>query len=643
MKKLLLLIAFVVFAGLNGEAQRVTTVAGTGGTSGFAPSSVSLSTALFYDPVGIMVDSYDRVWVTEGTQSSRVRVIDFPTDAVYHKTGNALDPANGQSFGYVNQSGNVAKYDDPQGLDIASDGKIYIADFNNHAIRSNTAVTTNVATTQVVATFVGEAPPQGFGDHVDATGTAARFNKPTDVVIDANGIMYVADNYNEVIRKVVLSSGVVTTIAGGVGLGGDADGTGSAARFNNVTSLAVLDANHIVICDSWNHKIKKLNTSTGAVTTIAGDGTKGHADGNAAAAQFRFPTGVAVDKFGAIYVSEGGDGQSNCIRKIANGSVTTIVGEYQTADTTNGIGTDARFFKPYHMDFSTDGSILYVADRGNHTIRAIDFNPEAAFSGSPTSTQVNVPVQITDESVAATNWSWTITPSTFTYVNGTNANSQNPQVEFTAAGSYTVTLEASNDFGTSTLTRNNYFNISDVNTTDPPVADFTASATTGNVGDVIKFTDQSTNTPSQWLWTVLPGTHQFVNSTTKNTQNPEIQFTGIDQYTIILKASNANGDDSELKSKYITIGPVGIEEHDLSEVVKVYPNPTQGSIFIEAVGNFVPTGMDVKLYDFSGRMVYQKDNVQLDNRMAIPSLSTGVYLLELNDGSSVVKKKIVVQ
>jgi hypothetical protein len=213
-----------------------------------------------------------------------------------------------------------------------------------------------------VTTIAGRA---GANGSADGTGTAARFYYPTDITTGGTNL-YVADYGNHTIRKIVISTGAVTTIAGSAGIDGSADDVGTAATFRHPFGIAT-DGTDLYVTDSGNHTIRRIDISTGAVTTIAGSaGTNGSADGTGTAATFYSPTGITTDGTD-LYVTDSGN---NTIRRIVISTlaVQTVAGSltYGLAD---GTGAAARFYFP--TGITTDGTNLYVADYANYTIRKI--------------------------------------------------------------------------------------------------------------------------------------------------------------------------------------------------------------------------------------------------------------------------------
>ena len=216
-------------------------------------------------------------------------------------------------------------------------------------------------------------------DHSDGTGTNARFFNPTGAAVDLAGNIYIADGGDHTVRKVT-GSGVVTTIAGSSGQPGSADGVGANARFLYPYAVAVDGAGTVYVTDTGNQNVRKI-TAGGVVTTLAGTlGVAGSANGTALAAQFNLPQGIAVDAAGNVYVS---DTNNDTIRMIStSGVVTTLAGSAGQAGDAGGTGSSALFNNPFGIAVDSVGN-LYVADYGNSLIRKISAGgPVTVFAGS---------------------------------------------------------------------------------------------------------------------------------------------------------------------------------------------------------------------------------------------------------------------
>lgn len=174
--------------------------------------------------------------------------------------------------------------------------------------------------------------------------------------------------------------------------------------------------------------------------------------------------------------------------------------------------------------------------------------PVADFTADDTNPNVSDTVSFTDISTnSPTSWDWDITPSTFTFVDGSDTSSQNPFVRFDAAGLYTVSLTASNAGGSDTETKTDYIDVANL----PPVCDFVADTTHPSTIDTVDFTDLSTNTPDTWDWEFNPQTVTFVDGTDTGSQNPKVRFDVEGLYTVTLTSSNSAGSDEEIKTDYI--------------------------------------------------------------------------------------------
>ncbi|MDR2208254.1 MAG: hypothetical protein LBE22_04690 [Azoarcus sp.] len=323
----------------SGESAKMVMVSTfAGGESGFADGIGS--DAKFYFPHGIAIDAAGHLYVTD-YENNRIRKITL--------AGEVSTLAGGEK-GFVDGIGGDAKFYRPSGIAIDAAGNLYVADTFNYRIRKITPA-------GEVSTLAGSE--EGFADGI---GSDAKFGEPEGIAIDAAGNLYVADRWNNRIRKIT-PAGEVSTFAGGED--GFADGIGGGAKFRGPTSIAIDAAGNLYVADKWNNRVRKI-TPTGEVSTLAG-GEGGFADGIGDDARFRSPFGIAIDAAGNLYVADEGNHR---IRKITPaGEVSTLAGsEYGFAD---GIGSAARFYRPFGIAIDAAGD-LYVADFRNHRIRKIE-------------------------------------------------------------------------------------------------------------------------------------------------------------------------------------------------------------------------------------------------------------------------------
>ncbi len=323
----------------------LTTFAGQTGTAGTA--SGRGNSAQFDLPNDVALDSGGNIFVADTGGSDVRKITPDGNVTLYAGTPGATGTTNGGALSALFNFNNA--------LDVDSAGNVFVADSNNNAIRE-------ILANGTVTTFAGSS--FGVPGSSNGAGTNAGFNFPSGIAVDSGGNIYVADSYNNLIRK-ISPGGNVTTLAGQT-TAGFADGNGTSALFNAPQSLAVDAAKNVYVADTNNNVIRKI-TPAGNVTTFAGSAlAAGVADGTGANARFNYPGGIAVDNAGNLYVA---DTNSHSIRKITSaGVVTTIAGSAGNPGTADGFGSAAQFNQPYGV-VAANSSVLYIADTFNDTVR----------------------------------------------------------------------------------------------------------------------------------------------------------------------------------------------------------------------------------------------------------------------------------
>jgi PKD repeat protein len=655
----LFLLMLLCPAGIAG-AQTVSTFAGTG-TAGFNfGGSEPISTAKFYNPYGIAIDSAGNIWVSEGSNSERLSLISGGN--VYTRIGFNGDPTSGTGSGFKdgtgagNGVGQPSKISNTGHLVIAPDGTIFLADRGNHAIRRISKFS-SVGSAQVMSTPFGALPVnnQGTPGDTDATGNDARFDGPTGIAIDDAGAnLYVTDNNSHTIRKIVIATGVVTTIAGNAGVSGSTDAVGTAATFNFPEGIDYFN-NALYVADYANRKIRKINLSTMAVTTIAGGGVDPvpGADGDITLAKLRGPRDVAVDANGNVFFTDGSN--AHRVRKVVGTTISTVAGLHDSPGFKDGQDTAARFSIPAGIAFDKSRTVLYVVDEGvvgtpavnNHSIRKIVLGPGADFSADILNPTVGQKVTFTDLSInKPATYTWAVSPGTagneWDFSDLTNTNSPNPKIEFNDPGTYSVTLTVTNPYGSDAETKTNYIIVSGGGSAGKPVAKFMATKTTAYFTDTVTLVDQSDSVPNIWAWTITPTTFTFVDGTSAVSQHPKVQFNATGFYTVTLIATNASGSDTATKVDYIAVFNVGVKEAAENGIMNIWPNPSDGAVNISLPGNSVASSLEIS--DLMGRVVYSKQAITATEvNLDLNSLEKGVYIVRVNANNSSSTRKLILK
>ncbi|HJV91277.1 MAG TPA: putative Ig domain-containing protein [Holophagaceae bacterium] len=367
----------------SGNAWTVSTLAGTPGT--FGANDGAPGVAQFDNPSGLALDST--------TTPQYLYVADYYIGLIRQvdvATGNTITYA-GSAFGHVDVSNTFlgsAKFDNPAALAFGTVGGqpvLFVMDYYINCLRAvtyNGPATVKATTTSGMtgSVFSIAGPASGitsntFG-YADGTGTAAKFNNPTGLVVDASGsTVYIADSGNNCIRRVDVptlanAAGVVTTVAGSTTAGGSDAATGTSAGFKTPQGL-LLAGSSLVVTDAGNGTIRSVDTAAAyATSTLAGTPrVLGYLNGTGAAVKLNAPVGVAVDATGNAYVA---DTANHVIRKVAvDGTTTLVAGTPGTSGAVDTAGGTPSFKSPQGITVDKATGVIYVADTGNKSIRKI--------------------------------------------------------------------------------------------------------------------------------------------------------------------------------------------------------------------------------------------------------------------------------
>ena len=329
----------------------ITTVAGNG-MWGYGGDGGPATQATLNSPSGVTVDPSGNLYIAD-TSNDRIRKVD---------TKGIITTVAGNDERGDGGLATDANLRHPSGVDIDGLGNLYIADQYSHRIRK-------VDTKGIITTVAGNGKEGYFGDA--GPGIHAQLDYPSAVAVDVSGSVYIADSGNNRIRTVD-TNGIITTVAGNGlwGYGGDG-GLATQATLNYLSSVAIDASGNLYIADEWNNRIRKVDKH-GIITTVAGNGTSGYSGdgGPATQAQLHGPSGVAVDGFSDLYIADSGN---NRIRKVdANGIITTVAGNGEEGwGGDGGPATQAQLDTPCGMAIDILGN-LYIADYYNYLVRKVD-------------------------------------------------------------------------------------------------------------------------------------------------------------------------------------------------------------------------------------------------------------------------------
>jgi len=365
-KHFLNLLAISIMIATTSHSQIISTIAGNG-IKGYSGDGGSAITSELLSPMGLTVDISGNIYIADGCRIRKVS----PNGIIKTIAGNG-------TAGYSGDGGiaTSAELYYPLGLAIDAIGNLFIADQYNHRIRK-------VSPNGIITTVAGNGTFVHSGDGDSAT--SAGLIEPSGVAVDASGNLYIADYWDNRIRK-VSNKGIISTVAGnGNGAGtytggysGDG-GIATAAELNVPEGVAVDASGNIYIADTWNNVIRKVSTN-GIISTVAGNGfgagiNNGGYSGDggiATAAELFEPWCIAVDAKDNLYI---GDAVNGRIRKVnTSGIISTIAGNGLGGYTGDGgVATSAGLTTIFGLALD-DKNNVYISDNKNYVIRKVTFN-----------------------------------------------------------------------------------------------------------------------------------------------------------------------------------------------------------------------------------------------------------------------------
>ncbi|HTA82014.1 MAG TPA: T9SS type A sorting domain-containing protein [Bacteroidia bacterium] len=338
------------------KGQTVNTIIGNG-NPGFSGDGGLATAAEIYAPNGVALDDSGNVYVGDNL-NNRIRKLNV-------KTGVITTIAGKKTGGFSGDGGPAtdAELSKPGNITLDKQGNLYIADVFNQRVRMVNK------STGIITTIAGNGNEGYSGDGGQAT--AASFFYPASVALDNAGNVYVADELNNVIREVNMSTGIITTVAGSGNSGYSGDGGPALNASMNTPADVAFDSTWNMYISDGNNAIRKVNATTGIITTVAGNGTEGYGGdgGPATAAGIDGPVGIALDKSGDLFIA---DIDNSRIREAsANGIINTVIGTGQAGFIGDGgPATACEIHGPLYITLDNSGGV-YFADGSNNRVRKV--------------------------------------------------------------------------------------------------------------------------------------------------------------------------------------------------------------------------------------------------------------------------------
>jgi sugar lactone lactonase YvrE len=338
--------------------------------AGGGPDGVPAFLANIPAPAAVATDSAGNIYIA-APGGDRVFVVDA-AGKIRLVAGSGVEAFNGNGGPAKNASSNIGGNNLPSGIAVDRNGNVFFDDkFNNQIRRVDAA-------TGVITTFAGSGPggySSGAYGGDGGPATSASLNLPGEIAFDTNGNLFIADSQNGRIRRVDASTGIITTVAGNGGFGFDGDGgPAAAATLNHPAGIAVDTNGNLFIADAYNNRVRRVDASTEIITTVAGNGQFSFAGdgGPAAAAALWFPIGVRVDARGNLFIA---DFYNNRVRRVdaSTGIITTFAGNGQSSFSGDGGPATSAGMTPVGVAIDASGNLV-IADVTSDRIRRVDIS-----------------------------------------------------------------------------------------------------------------------------------------------------------------------------------------------------------------------------------------------------------------------------
>ena len=629
---------------INASTGIISTVAGNNAFGmGYSGDGGLATAAELNGALGIALDTSAKIYIADA-YNYVVRVVNHSTGIITTLAGN-----NAFGSGYSGDGGQAtaAEISQPEEVWVRKTGILYISDWNNSVIRTVTI------STGIINTVAGNYALRGTFSGDGGAATSAGLNYPACTAFNKSGDMYIADNSNQVIRLVNHSTGIITTYAGnntlGYGYSGDG-GLATSAQLHSPNSVEVDAAGNRYIADNANQVVRKL--SGNVITTIAGNylfGAGYSGDGGpATAAELNNPSDAAVDAAGTIYIA---DYSNNVIRKVSGGTISTVAGNYTFGAGYSGDGgpaTAAELNSPSGVAVDSVGNI-YIADFSNNVIREVtvsngiintvagNFSLGAGFSGdggSATSAQLDNPIRVKvghgmmfvsevhDGFVAA------VRKPIEKGISGPGDGNQDIRginelgTINTIAGSHTLGSGFSGDGGPATAAQlNNPTGISVDSHGNLYIADYSNNLVREVSGGVIN---------------TIAGNYSFGAGFSGNGGAATDAELNSPAGVAVTDTGLYIADNSNQVVRVVSLTPTGINTITNPEGgLQIFPNPANNNLYITINKHgYVPKYAEV--FDMTGRMLLSypvQNQVSLIN-MDVSALEPGMYILKVTDSNN---------